>query len=443
MRLRYSVILLSFSSVISYSLNAQKKVWSVDDCIQYALDKNIQVQKAVVNNNISKENMESARLAWTPSLSGSAKQNLSWKNQTDNTTGSTVFAGSNGTTMSVSSALPVYDGERLRNELKKSETDYEADKLNTDIIRENISLDVLNAYLQVLYAGEQVKNSENQIASTAEELNLAEERYKLGAIANSDYLQVKSQLASEKLTLATDQSQLAINRVTLMQLMELPVNDDFQIVHPNLDTLVDLKEKPDPAEIYKIALSVKPEVKNAELNRQSSEINVRIARAGYSPDISLNSGVSTLYSSDQAGSSAMDQLKNNLSPSVMLSATIPIYQKKQIRTDVEIAKMNTVNSELDEQNIKNQLRKEIEQACLDVSSSQSEYEAGLEQYLAARESFDVASEKFTQGIMNSVDFLVQKTNFITAESTLLQSKYKLIFSYKVLDFYLGKPLSFK
>ena len=108
-----------------------------------------------------------------------------------------------------------------------------------------------------------------------------------------------------------------------------------------------------------------------------------------------------------------------------------------------IARKNTNNAELDEMNVKNQLRKEIEQACQDVISSQIEYEASVEAYNAVKESFDVASEKFFQGIMNSVDFLIQKTSFISAESSFLQSKYRLIFSYKVLDFYTGQPLSFK
>jgi outer membrane protein len=116
---------------------------------------------------------------------------------------------------------------------------------------------------------------------------------------------------------------------------------------------------------------------------------------------------------------------------------------RQIKTKVNIARMNTNNAELDELNIKNQLRKAIEQACLDVTSSQIEYEASAQQYQAVKESFDVASEKFFQGIMNSVDYLIQKTSFISAESNFLQSKYKLIFSYKVLDFYTGQPLSIK
>jgi outer membrane protein len=446
MNIRFSVLIMSSLLIITSGtyLDAQNKVWSIDDCIQYALQKNIQVQQAQVSSEINKIEMIYAKSAWYPSLSGSAKQNFSWSNQTNTSTGSTVFAGSNGTTISLNSGMTVSNGRRIRNSVKQSEINYEASGYNTDVIRETVSLNVLNAYLQVLFAEEQVKNGEDQIASLEQQLNLAGERLKLGAIANSDYLQVKSQLATEKQTLASSESQLAINRITLMQLMELSEPGNFSIEHPNLDSLINQKRIPDPKEIYQIALGIKPEVKNAELNKQSSQIGIDLAKAGFYPDLSLSAGLSTLYSSNSTAGSSFDyQLKNNVSPTIGLSASIPIYLNRQVRTNVEVARKNTENAELNEYNVKNQLRKAIEQSCQDVTSSQIEYEASIEAYNAVKESFDVASEKFNQGIMNSVDFLIQKTTYITTQSNLLQSKYKLIFSYKVLDFYSGLPLSFR
>ncbi len=437
------LILFCLIEIVSVTVSdCQVKTWSVDDCIKYALDKNIQVQKAEVSNNISDINLEYARSAWFPSLSGSARQNFSWSNQSNITTGSTVFKGSNSTNISVNSGMTVFNANKIRNSVRKSENDAEADKYNTEVIKESVSLNILNAYLQVLYAEELVKNTNNQISSINEQLVLADERMKLGVISNSDYLQVKSQLATEKFTLASAETQLAINRVSLMQLMELPETSDFTIEHPNLDSLVDQKITPDPKEVYEISLGIKPEVKNAELLRKSAEINVELAKANYYPNVSMNAGLVTSYSGSQSVAALGSQIKNNLSPSIGLSASIPIYLNKQVRTNVAIAKKNTNNAELDELNIRNQLRKAIEQSCLDVESSQVEYEASLQQYNAVKESFDVASEKYFQGLMNSVDFLIQKTSFISAESTLLQSKYKLIFSYKVLDFYSGKSLSF-
>jgi outer membrane protein len=444
MRTRFIVLIVSFilSLTIGPFINAQVKIWSVDDCIQYALSKNIQVQQGLVSNNISSEDVKLARAAWLPSLSGSARQNYDWNNIQNTTTGATVFKGANGLNLSASSGMILYSGSRIRNSVKQSETNYEASQYNTEVIKETVSLNVLNAYLQVLYAEENVKNSNAQITSLEDQLTLAEERLKLGAIANSDYLQVKSQLATERQTLASAQSQLAINRITLMQLMELPVTSDFTIQHPNLDSLINQRLTPDPVEIYQTALGVKPEVKNAELAKKSAQIGVDIAKSNYYPDILLNAGVSTLYSS-LPGSSFSYQVKDNISPSVGISASIPIYSNRQVKTAVEVAKLNTANAELGEFNTKDVLRKEIEQASQNVISAQIEYEASLEAYKATKESYDVASEKYEQGIMSSVDFIIQKTSYISAESSLLQSKYNLIFSYKILDFYSGQSLSFK
>jgi len=453
MKIKSLTLLISIFLIVSTGslLNGQtKKVWSLDDCIQYALEKNIQVQKALVSNSISNEDLNLAKAAKYPSLSGSVRQNFNWNNITDNTTGATVFKGTNGVNVSASSGMTVYNGSRLRNAVKQSETNLEADKYNTEVIKETVSLNVLNAYLQVLFAEEQVKNNENQISSLAEQLNLADERLKLGAIATSDYLQVKSLLATEKQTLATAQSQLAINRIELMQLMEYPISSDFQIQYPNLDSLINQKRTPDPVEVYQTALGIKPEVKNAELLKNSSQLSIDIAKAGHYPNISLNTGASSSYSGYQTSFSTSykqgsfgSQLSRNISPSIGLSASIPIYLNRQVKTNVEIAKLNLNNAELNEFNTKDVLRKAIEQACQNVVSNQIEYEASLEAYNAVKESFDVASEKYSQGLMGSVDFLIQKTTYISAESTFLQSKYNLIFSYKVLDFYSGQPLSFK
>jgi outer membrane protein len=447
MKTSFSALIIScfFSITVGINAEAQTKIWSVDECIQYALQKNIQVQQAQVSNDIYGLEMSYAKSAWYPSLSGSARQNFSWSNQTNNTTGSTVFKGTDGTNISLNSGMTVYNGNRIRNNVKQSEINYEAARYNTEVIKETVSLNVLNAYLQVLFAEEQVKNITDQIASLNEQLNLAAERLKLGVIANSDYLQVKSQLATERQSLATARSQLAINRITLMQLMEYtePEAGDFSIAHPNLDSLVNQKRLPDPKEVYQTALEVKPEVKNAELSKQSSQIGIELAKSGLYPSLSMNAGLSTLYSSNTlSGSSFGYQLKNNISPAIGLTASIPIYLNKQARTNVAVARKNSENSELNEYNVKNQLRKAIEQASQDVTSSQIEYEASVEAYNAVKESYDVASEKYNQGIMNSVDFLIQKTTYITVQSSLLQSKYRLIFSYKVLDFYTGLPLSF-
>jgi outer membrane protein len=367
-------------------------------------------------------------------------QNYSWsKTATDS------YIGSNHSSYSVSSGVTLFNASRLNNQIKQTQLDIEGSKYGLETTKESISLSILNAFLQVLYAEEQVKNTERQIESTTQQVNLAQERLNLQVISQADFAQVRSQLASEKLNLANANSQLAIARVNLMQLMELPVIEDFQLAKPNLEETLNQHRDPSVQAVFDTALAIKPQIKNAAINKQIASLDEKIARADYFPSLSASAGIGTgaSYTNAIEGDEDpyFDQLNNALSPSVGLSLSIPIYQRRQVKTSVALAKIGYQHAELTEIDTRNQLRKNIEQACQDVASSQIEYEASLENYHATMESSALSDEKFTQGIINSVDYLVSKTNLIVAESQLLQSKYNLIFTYKILDFYTGIPLS--
>jgi len=438
-----SLLTACFLMIISgIDVQAQNKTWKLEECIKYALDKNIQVKKSDLTSSQNQLYSDQAKSNRLPSLNASVSENFNWYKGFDSATGQYGSSnGSNSTNYGVNTNVSVYNGNKLNIRIKQAELNLQSGLFYSESVKESVGLNILNAYLQVLYAYENVKNAEKQIESTTEQLALAKERMDLGVIASSDYLQIKSELATEKSTLATAQSQLAIDNVTLEQLMELPVNPNFAISSPNLDSLLVGTVQPDAQEIYNLALGIKPEIKNIELTKESTLLNVKIARADYMPIISANAGLSTGYSSLNSGSGYSTQLSDKVNPSVGLTLSIPIFQKKQVKTNVGIANIAVSNAELDVVNTKNQLRKEIEQACVDVSSAKSQYVASLEQNQSSKESYDVTNEKFKVGLLNSVDFLVQKTSLITSESKLLQSKFNLIFSYKVLDFYKGVPLT--
>jgi outer membrane protein len=416
----------------------QDSIWTLQECIDYALDQNIQVRKSGLSNQSFAYYAEQARAQRFPSVNGSISQNFNWSKGVE--TGETGFSGSNGSSYSVNSGVTLFNASRITNLIKQAELDIEGGKYSLETTKESISLSILNAFLQVLYAEEQVNNSQKQIESTTEQVNLAGERLTLQVISQADYLQVKSQLASEKLNLANANSQLAIAKVNLMQLMELPVTGNFAIAHPNLDESLNQNRVPDVQKVYSTALSIKPQIKNAAVTKEIAALDEKIANAGYFPSLSANAGISSGYSS-KAEDTYFNQLDNGLSPSVGFSLSIPIYRNKQVKTSIALAKIGFQNAELSETDTKNQLRKNIEQACLDVTSAQIEYEASMENYQSTNESAALSDEKFTQGIINSVDYLVSKTNLIVAESQFLQSKYNLIVCYKILDFYMGIPLS--
>ena len=429
-------IIVSLTFGISVSAQ-QDSIWTLEECIQFALDQNIQVRKSENSTSRSQLYYDQAKVQRYPSVNASANQNFGWDKNSASGVG---YSYSNGSGYSVSSGVTLYNGSRLSNQIKQSQLDIQSSEYQLETTKDLISLNILDAFLQVLYSEEQVKNSKKQIESTNEQLRLAGERLNLKVISVADYSQVRSQLANEKLMLANSDKQYAIARVTLMQLMELPSGNSFAVAHPDLDTLLFEKRIPDVWKVYETALTTKPQVKSASLNKEIAELDEKIARAGYFPSLTANAGISTGFSSEREGGYA-NQLNDGLYPTAGISFAIPIYQKKQVKTTVEVAKLGYRDAELTELDTRNQLRKSIEQACLDVTSAQVEYEASIENYNATLESTSLAEEKFRQGIINSVDYLVSKTNLIVAESNLLQSKYNLIFSYKVLDFYEGIPLS--
>ncbi len=434
-----SGILIYFAILICFATNLQAQqdsIWTLEECITHALEKNIQVRKGELSNERYQYYADQSRAQRFPSVNASLTQNYNWSKAS----GGSGYSGMNGSNLSINSSVTVFNGSRLTNQIKQAELDIQAGQYSLETIKESISLSIMNAYLQVLYAGEQERNTERQIESTMGQVELAAERLAIRLISQADYAQVKSQLANEKLNLANARSQLAIARVNLEQLMELPVSDDFEIAFPDPEDLVNQNRKPDVAEVYMTALGIKPQVKNAEINKEIAALDEKIARAGNYPVLSASAGAGTSYSSMMTDP-YFDQINNGITPSLGLSLSIPIYQRKQVRTSVAVAQLGYQDAGLSELNTRNELRKSIEQACLDVVSAQADYEASVENYQATSESAALSDEKFRQGIINSVDYLVSKTNLILAESNLLQSKYNMIFSYKVLDFYSGIPLT--
>ena len=441
--IRTSVLIAGFLILISgFTGSAQNKIWTLEECINYALSKNIQIQKSGLANDRNQLYSDQAQANRLPSVSASVRENFNWYKGFDSATGGYgSSSGSNSTNYSLSSSVSLFNGQKLTNKIKQADLDLQSGHLYSETVKESVGLNILNAYLQVLYAYESVSNAEKQIVSTTEQLNLSKERMDLGVISMSDYLQIKSELASEKSTLASAQSQLSMSKVTLMQLMELPVDSNFDISSPDLNKLLIESTQPDAQEIYNLALGIKPQIKNAELTKEAAMIDVEIAKADALPSLSMDAGLSAGYSSLTKNSGYTQQLKDKMNPSVGLSLSIPIFQKKQIKTNVAIANISVSDAELDEINTRNELRKNIEQACADMVSAKSQYLASQEQNQSTQESYDVTTEKYNQGLINSVDFLIQKTNLITSESNLLQSKFKMIFSYKIVDFYKGIPLT--
>ncbi len=439
------ILIAAIFPISGFAQNDSTKTttWSLSDCMNYAKEKNITIQKSVVAQHQSEYSLAQSKANLLPSVSGTASTTFSWAKETLSENNS--FADreqSNTTSFAVNSSMTLFSGFKLKKQVEQAEINLKSSQYNTLAQEEDIELSILNAYLEILYAKENIKNSAQQIKATKEELKLAKERMDIGVISKSDYLQIKSELASEKATLANYQSTLNTNKITLMQLMEIPVSNNFDITDPNINEQLLKVGTSEAKEVYLQALGTKAEIKQAALSVESSKYGIDIAKAGYYPVVSLSAGLNTGWSDQVSGFSYGSQLKNQFTPTIGMSVSIPIFQNKEAKINVAQAKLSVTDAQLDELNVKNNLRKEIEQACADLTSAKIKYEANLEEYSSASESYEVARERYNEGLINSVDFLSIKTDKIKAESNLLQAKYNLIFSNKIVDYYKGETLKF-
>ncbi|MEZ5071582.1 MAG: TolC family protein [Bacteroidales bacterium] len=416
--------------------------WSLDSCLSYAIEKNISVRMADLATDRNTLSLDQARASRLPSVSASVNQNFSWNYTYASQSGTSATGQATGSTSyNLNSSVDLFQGLKVQNQIKQSEINLMSSQYSSQTIRESMELNVLNAFPEC-----SVCQGRGQQCGKADRSDPGSAVPGPGAPAAGNHLPVgfcrsNPELASEKQTLVDAQNELTMANINLMQLMEYPVSDAFRVATPDLSDLLDNLEIPSALEIYGAALGFKPQVKQAEASTESAKLDVEIAKAGLMPSLSLSAGLGTNYTGLQTDMNYFDQLQNNLSPRVGLTLAVPIFQKKQVKTSIGNAKIGIAEAELNALDTRNALRKEIEQAVANVVSARQRYLASQEEQAVTQESVDVATEKMNQGLMNAVDYLYERTNLIVAESKLLQSKYNLIFSEKVLDFYKGVPLT--
>jgi len=421
-------------------LLAQTQPFSLEECIEYALNNSTDIARS--QNNVLLQNvyLEQAKASSLPNLQLGVTQQLT-STGNYNSTGGEWNRNSNSTlNASLNSQMTLYNGAKIKNTILQNNINLESAELSIQAERELISLNILSFYIDALLAKENLQNSQLQLEATQKQLTFAQVRHEAGVISRSDLLYIKSQLASDKTSKIEAESNMRIALVSLMQIMNMPINDSFNIQQPNIENIIKQRTKNNPETVYNVALGLQPNIHTAELNVKSAEVEINIAKSGVLPSLMLNGGLGTGYSSNINNINFGEQFSNSIAPYVGLSLSIPIYQRKQAKTQIKTAQIQTSNTKLELTDMKNNLRKYIEQACTDEQTAQSNYTALQEQLEAEQESYEVTIEMFSQGMVNSVDFLVSKNNLITAENKFTQAKYKLVLQNKIVEYYLGKPI---
>jgi len=419
---------------------AQEKLYTLEDCIDYALEHSTDIGRA--NNEVISEGsaLEQYKAARTPSLLLSGSQTFSSGNSYNETNAEWDWDNDSYFNLSLNSSLTLYNGAKLKNAIIQGQTNLDAAELDIQTQKEEISLDILSAYITVLYAKEQLKNDKAVLEATEKELEEATIRKEAGVLSPTDYLNIKSEYASDKASVVSSQSDLRVSFVALMQLMNMPVNDSFDIQESGADAVLASEIETDASKVYEVALGLQPSIKTAELDLQSAEIGIQLAKADALPEVALNASLSTLYNNALDNVGFASQTSHFVTPSIGISLSIPIYQQKTVKNNVLQAQIAADDMQYDLTDIKNDLRKAIEQACSDAESAKSTYLSTVEQVEAEQEAYRVAEEMFAQGMITAVDFLATKNSLTEAETDLTRAKYSLILEKKIVEYYMGNEI---
>jgi outer membrane protein len=430
---------------------AQQKKWTFQACLDTALKRNITVNQVRLSNENNKINLMQSKANRIPSLAAGANENLNFGKNINPNSNSYVVETYNSTSFSVNGGLNLFNGLQNNMTIRQDKMNVDAGQYDIEKAKNDLILSIASAYLQVLFSYEILTTAQSQADADAVQVERTEKMVNAGKVAESNLFTIKSQYATDKLAIVNAQSQLDLARVTLMQLMEIPVQDSFDIEKPRLEepTMMLLQSN---HEIYQKALSVQPQIAGASIRTNASLLGIKINQGAYWPRLNLNGNVNTNFAASSQSSSGggvnpnkdpfFTQVWNNLGESVGLSLAIPIYSNRQVKSSVEKAKVNALSTQLNEQNTKNQLRKSIEQSYTDLKNSMNKYFATKDQLAAADDSYKNMEKKYNVGMVTAIDYLVEKNNFYLAQSNLIQAHYDLIFKTKILDFYQGKAITF-
>ncbi len=446
-------LFLSITCLVLISGIRAQEVWTLEKCVEYALTNNIQVKQQLLIVKNEQAMLQQDKLSMLPSLNGGASHGYNFGQTVDRYTNQFATDRVQTDNFYLGSTVTLFEGFQKVNQVKQRKIDLQATQFDTDKFMDDISLGIATGYLQILFYSELLKTAENQLNATEQQSDRLKKLVDAGAIAQGDYFTLEAQKAAENSQVVSAQNNLDIAHLTLVQMLDLPTTEGFEIEYPDLELGVQPTLAITAEQIYAFALETQPVIKSAESKVKSSEIGLTMAQGMQSPSLSLQGSLGTGFSGNNKLLDSTtfsykvkpfaDQVHDNFNRSVALNLNVPIFNGWSTRTNISRAKINVENQKYNLELSKLQLRKTIQQAYADAKAALNNYESSLTGVAAAHESFRYAEQKFTVGAMNSVDYNNSKKDFEKAESDLLRAKYEFIFKSTVLDFYMGKPLSLK
>ena len=421
-------------------------VWTLQDCINWAKQQNITVQRNKVNVRTAALSLEDAKNNRLPTVSFSSNQQVGYRpfqESHSSVIGSEVISSSNRTSYSgsygVNASMSLYDGGQIKNNIRLAEINSQIAELNVLASELTLEEQITQLYVQILYSQDAVTHDDELIALGQVQLDRAKALKKAGLLNKADVSQLESQLAQDKYQKVADETTLDNYRLQLKQLMELDGDENLVLADPNLENDV-LAELPSKQEVYDHAVATRPEIKAQQLAMDRTYIDEKIAEAGNKPNINASAGINT---SNMSGNGNMfNQLKNQWNNGIGVTVSIPIWDHGKTKNAVARARLERETTYLDMLDTQKNLWKTIESYWLQARSNQQRYIAAKENVDYCRESYNLTSEQFRLGMKNIVELTQDKTNLSSATQQMLQAKYMALLNIAMLRYYNGENIQF-
>lgn len=428
--------------LMSMPTECAARQWSLKDCIDYALANNIQLQKAKVQQLSALEDIKQSQSALLPSLSLSTSQNVSynpWPEQ-----GSAMIAGNkvqadvkkvyyNGS-YSLSGNWTVWNGGQNTNTVKLNKLAAEQARLDSAVTANNVLEQIAQLYVQILYSDEAISVTKESLKTSQANEERGKTMVSVGKMSKADLAQLTAQRVEDEYSIVEAESNLRNYKRQLKQLLQIADNDEFDVVIPSTTDEMALKDVPALNDVYAASLTQRPEIQNAKLGIESSDLSVKIAKAGKLPTVGLNAGLSTSTTSMNSNGWG-NQMKNNFTVGGGVTVSIPLFDNRKTRTAVNKAMLQKENYMLDLQDKQTTLYSTVENYWLQAVTNRNKFKAARVSTESAQASYELLSEQFNLGLKNIVELMTGKTHLLQAQQNELQSKYLAILNLNMLDFY--------
>ncbi len=410
------------------------------DCVEYALARNVQVKQSE-NTRLQQEvALSTARAARLPSLQGNVSQSFDFGR---GLTAANTYVDRNtqSTSFGVNASVPLFTGFRLPNQREQARLDLEAATADLQRVREDLSLQVAQAYLQVLFQQEVVAQSEAQLQLSQKQARRVQSLFEVKKAAGVEVSQARSRVAQDSLNLVQSQNTLLLARLDLSQLIEMPSPDSLLVVAPEVDGVPPLPAG-SPQEIFDYAVTERPAMKAAALRIAGAERGERIAKSGWWPTLSLGAGLGTSYYhvSGYESSSFSRQMRDNFTKNIGLTLSIPIFDRLQTRNNVRQARLQTESRRWQLEAERKTLYKEIQQAWYNAVASHQKFTASRSAETAAQEAFRLMEAKYENGKANDTEYDEARVKLLSASIDRISARYDCLFRSKILDFYRGHAI---